>query len=65
MKYLYAKELDHQVYYFADSYEWKRNTNWDTFARDFISQQLEIKREEIPPVILHKVLSVAQKVFDR
>ncbi len=62
MKYLFEKELDHQVYYFADSYEWKRTTTLDAFVRDFITEQLGITQEEISPVILQKVLGVARKV---
>lgn len=62
MKYLYEKELAHQVYYFADCYVWKRTTTLDTFARDFISKELGIEQEEISPVMLNKVLGVARKV---
>jgi len=64
MTYFYKGELAHQILFYSYTYPWSQaRTSAESFALDFIADELAISKEHIPSSILQTVIRSIVKVM--
>ena len=63
MNYLYEGALSHQILFYSYSYKWESKPTRESFARDFIMEELSIAPEKIPSAILQTVVRAVANVM--